>query len=158
VGIAVQPGGVYLAAAKGRRIGKAPQESHVGRQPDDRGLIQRVHQRQPGRLAGGTVHDDLAQHRVVPGADLLPTVQRGVHPRPRRPPHGSRQSGLRQEPVVGVFGVDPGLDGVPADRQVVLGERQRQALRDQQLQGDQILAGDEFGDWVLDLQPGVHFQ
>src|SRR4051812_24220890 len=41
---------------------------------------------------------------------------------------------------------------------VVLGERQRFAGGDEQLQSDKVKPGDEFGDWVLDLQPGVHLE
>ena len=46
--------------------------------------------------------------------------------------------------------------GVVAD--VVLRHRQRLALRDAQLPGDQIDAVDQFGHRMLDLQPRVHFQ
>ena len=52
------------------------------------------------------------------------------------------RAGLRQEAAEGVLGVDPGLDRVPVDGDVVLGERQRLAGGDPQLQLDQVEAGD----------------
>ena len=78
-----------------------------------------------------------------------------------------------QEPAEGVLGVDPGLDRVPADREVALAERQRLTGRHPQLELDQVdvragdaggplLRGgahhDRLGDRVLDLEPGVHLQ
>ena len=82
---------------------------------------------------------------------------------PRRPAHERRRAGLRQEPAERVLGVDPGLDRVAVEAQVVLAERQRLAGGDPQLELDQVerLAVDghhQLGDRVLDLEPGVHLQ
>ena len=66
-----------------------------------------------------------------------------------------------QEPAAGrVLGVDADLDGVAAAGgvDVVLGERQRLAGRHPQLLGHEVEAGDELGDRVLDLEPGVHLE
>ena len=46
----------------------------------------------------------------------------------------------------------------PVRRDVVLRERQRLAGGDAQLQLDEVEAGDQLGDRVLDLQAGVHLQ
>ena len=56
----------------------------------------------------------------------------------------------------GILGVDPGLDGVPAQDDVVLRQRQRLPRRHPQLQLHEVEPGDLLGDRVLDLQPGVH--
>ena len=61
-----------------------------------------------------------------------------------------------QEPARGVLGVDPGLDRVPGRRDVVLRDGQRLTGGDPQLPLDEIQPGDQLGDRVLDLQPGVH--
>ena len=63
-----------------------------------------------------------------------------------------------RKPPNGVLGVDPGLDGVTGDGDVVLAERQRFAGRDVELGLHEVDAGDGLGDRVLDLEPGVHLQ
>ena len=63
--------------------------------------------------------------------------------------------GRRAKIVVGVFGVDPALDRMAADDDVLLAERQRLAGGDPDLLLDQVDAGDHLGDGVLDLDPGV---
>ena len=61
-----------------------------------------------------------------------------------------------REVAVGVLGVQPGLDGV-ADL-ARLGAVQPPAVRHVQLQPDQVGAGGDLGDRVLDLQPGVDLE
>ena len=67
-------------------------------------------------------------------------------------------AGLRQEPRIRVLGIDPRFEGVPAQGDVVLCERQRLTGGNGELQLHEVAAGDEFGDGVLDLQAGIHFQ
>ena len=84
--------------------------------------------------------------------------QRRVHPHagagrldhPQHPAAGGQESAGR------ILGVHPGLDRVPAQLDVVLGERQLLAGRDPQLPLDQVQAGDRLGDRMFHLQPGVH--
>ena len=57
--------------------------------------------------------------------------------------------------VVGVFGVDPALDRMAADDDVLLAEGQRLAGGDPDLLLDQVDAGDHLGDGMLDLDAGV---
>ena len=72
---------------------------------------------------------------------------------------GRRVPACGQEAAEGVLGVDPRLDRVPGDGDVVLGERQRLAGGDPQLE---LRPGRcpviSLGDRVLDLEPGVHLQ
>ena len=63
-----------------------------------------------------------------------------------------------EELAGGVLRVEPGLDGVAPLVHVLLGEAKGLALRDVELETDQVESGDLLGDRVLDLQPGVHLQ
>ena len=64
-------------------------------------------------------------------------------------------AGRRAKIVVGVFGIDPALDRMPAHDDVFLAERQRHAGGDLDLLFDQVDAGDHLGDGVFDLDAGV---
>ena len=64
----------------------------------------------------------------------------------------------RTETVLRRFRVDAAFDGVAGKLDVRLLERQRLAAGDAQLLGDQIDAGDHFGDRVFDLDAGVHLE
>ncbi len=75
----------------------------------------------------------------------------------RRPPYVD-PAGLRQEAAVGVFGIEPDLDGVTGEPHLLLAERQALAARDPELPLDEVETGDRLGHRVLDLQPGVHFE
>ena len=77
-------------------------------------------------------------------------------PSPRRLAQQQGAAAGRQEAAGRVLGVDPRLDGVPGQPHVVLAERQGLAGGDAQLLLDEVEAGDQLGDRVLDLQPGVH--
>ena len=58
----------------------------------------------------------------------------------------------------GIFGIDAALDGVAAQLDVFLPERQLLARRHAKLQMHQVEAGDELGHRMLDLQAGVHLE
>ena len=60
--------------------------------------------------------------------------------------------------VVRILGVDAALDGVAAQRDVLLRERQRLAGGDADLQVHQVESGDQFGDRMLDLQARIHLE
>ena len=60
--------------------------------------------------------------------------------------------------VSGILGVDAALDRVAAELDVALPERQPLAGRDPDLFLDDVDAGDELGDRMLDLQPRVRFE
>ena len=117
--------------------------------------------------------DDLAQHRVVRRADDLAALEGVVDPGGRGPAHDRGGAGLRQEAVEGVLGVDPGLDGVPVEADVVLGEAAAARRRPPAAaagpgrgapRGSRWRArraghhDDRLGDRVLDLQAGVHLE
>src|SRR5690606_37875255 len=56
-----------------------------------------------------------------------------------------------------IFGVDAALDGMPAELHVALAQREFFACCNANLLLHQIDARDHFGDGVLDLDTGVHF-
>ena len=140
----VQPRGVDGRVAELVARDQHPQEADVGGQPEDRGVVEGVDQGAAGGLPVGPVHDDLAEHRVVGRRHDLAALQRGVDPHPaaagenRSADPGQRTSSAvpacGRKPWNGVLGVDPGLDRVAVQRDVVLGERQRLAGRDPELE------------------------
>ena len=104
-----------------------------------------------------------ASTRTRPGRRPRSTTDGALGEGGRRPPHQLGGAGLRQEPAEGVLGVDPGLDRVPLDGDVLLGEAERLAGGHAELQLDQVdaLAADPhdlLGDGVLDLEAGVHLE
>ncbi len=56
------------------------------------------------------------------------------------------------------LGVDPALDRVPAQVDLLLRKRERLASGDQNLLADDVDAADHLGHAVLDLDPGVHLE
>jgi hypothetical protein len=163
VGVAVEPRSVDRVVAELGGVGKGTEEPEVGREAEDRGVVESGDQRATGRLARRTVHDHLAEHGVVGGADLRARLQRRVDPGSGRPADQRGRAGLREEAVERVLGVDARLDGVAAAGDLVLGEGQRFAGRDPELQVDEVERialhrDDELGDGVLDLEPGVHLE
>ena len=64
--------------------------------------------------------------------------------------------GVGRKPARGILGVDPALDRVPAQADVLLANRERLPGRDQHLLADEVEAGHELGDGVLDLDARVH--
>lgn len=109
-------------------------------------------------LAVTAVGDDLGDHRVEVGGNGVALADAGVDAdaRPGRQvqPRDAARGG--REVAVGVFGVEPGLDGVPA-----LGRRvtfEPAAGGHQQLRPNEIEPGGVLGDRVFDLQAGVDLE
>ena len=65
-------------------------------------------------------------------------------------------AGSGQEAAARVLAVDAELEGVPAQRRVVVAERL--AVGDAEHLADEVDAGDLLGDRVLDLQAGVDLE
>ena len=59
---------------------------------------------------------------------------------------------------MGRLGVDPALDRVPAELDVLLGDRELLPGRDPDLLADDVDPGDHLGHAVLDLDAGVHLE
>ncbi len=69
---------------------------------------------------------------------------------------GGDEPGRGLEIPVGVFGVDPALDGVTPEIPPVSLEADRLSRRHPDLLLHEVEAGDHLGDRMLDLDPGVH--
>ena len=135
-------------------------ERQRGRHADDRHLLQRAGH--AGHRGGAVLapHDQLADHRVVGAADDVTGLHAAVETNPRVLRHrdaGDRAGG-GHEACRRVLGVQPHLDGVAAQLDVVLDDGHAVARGDPQLLVHQVHAGDELRDRVLDLQTGVHLQ
>ena len=162
--LARDQGRIQLGFGKRIGAGHPAQKLHIGGQADDVGLCQSLVQPRQRLFARVTVHDELGHHGVVEGADDITLPHAGIDPHSAafkchalgQAVHMQCARG-GQEVVVGVFGADARLDGVAGDLQLVLQARQWFARGHTQLPLDQVLAGNGFGNGVLDLQARVHF-
>ena len=149
----VEPAGEHVGVLK-----QQSQELDVGVHAEYHGLGERPVEAGQSLGAVSTPGDHLREHRVVDPRDQQARPQRTVHPdalsnRFRQAQHAALS---RQKPAGRVLGVDARLDRVPGEHHLGLGERQRLPRGDPKLPLDQVEAGDQLGDRVLDLQPGVH--
>ncbi len=131
----------------------------------DREGIERHCLRVDRGLARCRVGHQLGDHRIVPDRDLAALVDAGivahrdaVHFAFRRRPVGGQTSGRRQEVARRVFRIDAALDRPAGQLHLGLLEPERLAGRNADHLLDQIDAGDQFGDRMLDLQPCVHLE
>ncbi len=147
-----------LAADEARVLQQRAVESEQRRGPFDAELGKRAKHPRDRALAVDVVNDQLGDHRVVEVADLVTRLDAGVDPNPRAGRLAIRgdPSWCRKEPTRDVLRIDPALDGVPSEGDVGLRDRERLTGRDENLLSDQVEPGDELGDGVLDLDPGVH--
>ena len=152
--------GIEPCLGKRRMRDQALQKSDVGRDADDAVLRKRVAETAQRLGSIGAGSDELGEHRIVEAADLVAVAHAAVDAhvfRRRWRAQVGDSPGRRQETAIRILGVDPGLDRVAGDRDLVLPARQALAGRDPQLPLDQVEAGDHLGDRMLDLQAGVHF-
>ena len=156
---------VEIGGGKSLGLHQAAQKGHVGVQAQDLGLPQGL--RQPGQGLGAVLapDDELGDHGVVVGTDLVALTKPGVQARQvvsggeahmLGPASHPQPTGGGQELGIGVFCTQARLDGMAAPRYLVLAQRQRPACGHLQLPVHQIQACDGLGHWVLHLQAGVH--
>ena len=130
------------------------QEAGVRRQAEDRRVGERAVQPGERGRAVGAVRDHLGDHRVVVRADDRARLDRGVDAHAVGVVRGQHRAGGREE--ARVLGVDAGLDRVAGHGH--LDAFEGLPRRHAQLQLDEVEAGDQLGDRVLDLQPRVHLE
>ena len=159
----VDEAGVERAGRDLRAFHQRAQEGQIGLRPDHDGVVELpVEQRQRFR-PGRRMDDELGDHRVVEGGHAVAGGDAGIDPDSRQTllaPEAHRQDppGRGQEIVLGVLGVDAGLDRRAVAGDVILSQRQRLARGDAELPFHEIEPGHRLGDRMLDLQPGVHLE
>ena len=150
---------VDVAVGKAGMARDCVQKGAVGRDAGDLGIRQRRAQPRHRLRPVIAADDQLGDHRVVVRRDLVALHDASVDPDEavmlRKSQH-LQSAGLRQEPARRVLGIQPHLDGMAVQLDIVLAERQRLAGCDAQLPLDQIGVGDPLGHRVLHLQAGVH--
>ena len=164
----VQPGRVHAAVPHHRVAQQVHQQVAVGAQAVDLGVGQSGGEAAQRLVAGRCPRDDLGDHRVVEGADLVAGTDAGVESdagdvgalEPGANPvdlEPSEPAGLRTVARGGVLGVQAHLDRVA--RRLGHDElRERSTLGHRDLQRHEVDAEHGLGDGVLDLEPGVHLE
>ena len=130
-------------------------ERDVRRNAADDETVQGVAHAGNGLLAGGAVHDQLGDHRIVEHRDFAAVVDAGIDAHLTidfsRRLKLDQTTGGRQETTERVFGIDPAFHGPAVELNLVLRERQLFAVGDTDHQLDQVDTGDQLGDRMLDL-------
>ena len=150
-----QPG-IHIPCGEPRMPRQAPQKGKIRHRPRHLGPRKRLFQLPQRHIPRRPVDDDLGNHRIVPGRDLVPRPDTGIGPRPVRKAQMRQAPRRGQKPLGHILGVKPRLESMARDRQFLLRARQPLARRHAQLPFDQIDPGDRFGHRMLDLQPRVH--
>ena len=156
----VEPGGVDVAGQDLLATEQVQEERLVrGPAPHDHGhLREGAVQTSDGLGAVTAMGDDLCDHRVVLGRDDVALGHAGVDPDARPEREGQRldRSGRGGEVLLGVLGIEPGLDGVALGRRRLAVEAT--ARGNVQLELDEVQTRRELGHRVLDLQSGVDLE
>ena len=113
-----------LASREARVLEQRPVESHEGLRPADLELAQGAQHPSPRVLPVDVVDDELRDQRVVEPGDLRPGGDPRVdtHPRTRRLAVARDPPRAGQEAVGGILRVDPALDRVPVQADVLLAQ------------------------------------
>ena len=104
-----------VPAANSRLRTSAPQEGEIGLRPDDHGVVELFEHRGQRLGAGGSMHDELGDHRIVVGRDAVAGLDAGVDPDAGQSllaleVQDMDPAGRGQEIVLGILGVDARLD------------------------------------------------
>ena len=136
------------------------QEGQVGGQAEHDDIVERRAQAGDRPRARLAVHTQLRQQAVVARADDIAAVDPRVdaHAGASRPAHGEHVARGWEEAALGILGVDPRLDRVPAQEHVALLQLERPACGDLELPSHDVDARDQLRHGVLDLDARVHLQ
>ena len=151
-----QEGGRRPAGADVRMAHEPAQERQVRRHALDLGVREGCGERVERLVAGVPVRDELGDHRVVADRDLVALLDARVDADPGRKPKAVDPAGLREERAR-ILGVEPHLDGVAEQETVLLASSgSPPAIRS--CSCDEVDAGHELRDGVLDLDPPVQLE
>ena len=111
-----------------------------------------------GFLPSAAPHRELGQESVIVRRNRVILIDRAVNANPdaARRQVGCDRPGGRAEVVPRVLGIDPALDGVALERDVLLSDFKRLSGRDRDLRPHNVHGGDLLGDGVLHLDTRVH--
>ena len=141
------------------------QEWYVLAKTLDMEVFKRAAHHIDGTVAGPGPCRELRDHRVIEHGDLVALADAGVIAHlaagdltllRRIIPNQTSDGG--QKAAIGILGVDPALHGPTVNLEVALLERQGLAMGRPDHLLDKVDAGDQLGNRMLHLQPGVHFQ
>ena len=113
-----------LAGREARVVEQRPVEAEQGRDAANLELVERAQHAPTRVLAIDSVDDDLRHERVVEAGDLRAGYDPGVHanPRTRRLAVARDPPGCGQKAVGRILRVDPALDCVPVQPDVLLAQ------------------------------------
>jgi len=119
-----QPG-IELRIDEGRKSHEAGQEIDVVRDADHSVLSQRSPHAGQRLLAIGSPDDQLGNHRIIVGGDLVALLDPGINA--NRVALGRRNkmneaAGRRQEAFIRILGIDARLDCMTVDLELLLGQ------------------------------------
>ena len=133
------------------------QKRKVRRDAADLRLLQRPRQAVERLLACVAGRDELGDHRVVRGTDLVPLAHTGVDADPLGQSQPLEPAGLRQERAR-ILRIQPDLDRMAAQVTVCYKVGQGLSGRDVELLAHDVDARHELGDRMLDLDPRVELE
>ncbi|EXI74567.1 MAG: hypothetical protein AW07_01798 [Candidatus Accumulibacter sp. SK-11] len=143
-----------------RRAGDQPgEEVDVGADADNAVIGQRLPHPSERGVPVDVPDDQLGDHRIIEWGDLVTLLDSRVDPHVEalgRACQMQQATGRWQELLVWVLGVDPRLERMSANVELILSQRQVLAAGDAQLPLDEVLPGDHLGHRMLDLQACVH--
>ena len=113
-----------------------------------------------GVFAVSGVDDQLRQQRIIKMGDLIACSKARVHADARSLRRDELQefAGAWQKARSRVFSIDAALDGMSVLVDVALLKWEFLSRRNTYLPVNEVEPRDEFGDGVLNLQAGVHFE
>src|SRR5258708_34491144 len=129
------------------------------READHSGLRQRLPHAGHRLLAIGPPDEQLGDHRIVVGRDLVALLDPGINA--NRVALGwwnemDEAPGRRQETFVWILGIDSRLDCMTVDLELLLGQGQRLTTGDPKLPLDEIEPGDHLRNGMFDLETCIH--
>ena len=143
-----------------RYIHDPPEIADIRLQPGNLVFVQDTPHSFDRILAAGSPHDQLADHRVIIDRNLITFIDIAVdsHSDPVRFGQLADNAGRWHEIVGGIFGTDPAFDSMPTLGYIFLPDMQRFVVGNTKLLLYQVEPQHLFGNRMLHLQTGVHFE
>src|SRR6185437_4962406 len=136
------------------------EEAQIRGNAPDKIFVESAAQAANGLLARGSIGDQLRKHRIIVEWNGPAFINAAVLANPRtRWREQARDSSRRgKEIIVRIFGIEAHFYRVSAKLEIGLGEGQRSAGGNQNLQMNKIQPSHKLGNRMLDLKTGVYLQ